>query len=265
MKEYLDKTGTWVSYIDILRKYAKDEQEFQMLKNKFDSITDEDRFNEEMDFILSELDKRETGKFIHKDEGTFVNILGQRVDSKGNIINQEPTESQEIQTAINNEYDYSNIVASAANIGSLVQYCENVYNQLTNLIEEDERKNEQLKQEYRNYTWKKNYGMRFEVSVRQKNFNSFSCKTLGSYMDALRNNQLSQVSSLTIDLDLSFKRGEGLNLNNHEHSFKIIFKPYEISFIRKSNYNDPHMNQVEENLKSILSKFQVANSIFCTK
>ena len=66
-------------------------------------------------------------------------------------------------------------------------------------------------------------------------------------------------------MDLDFRRGNGDDLIEHENSFKVIFKPYEITFARKSNHNELKMNQIEYNINNILKQFTVANSIFCTK
>ena len=35
--------------------------------------------------------------------------------------------------------------------------------------------------------------------------------------------------------------------------------------LRKSNYKDANMDQVEDTINEILKKFPVANTIFCTK
>ncbi len=172
---------------------------------------------------------------------------------------------EEKETVINNEFDYSNIIPTAEHIGTLVQYCENVYNQFLKLIEEDEQKNEKLKIEYKNYKYAKSYGEKFEVSIREKTYNNLDCKTYNSYIDAVNNGQLKEVHSLKINLDLDYKRGSGNNLNYHENSFTIIFKPYEIKFARKSNFNEENMNQIENTINKILQQFQKVNSIFCTK
>ena len=64
---------------------------------------------------------------------------------------------------------------------------------------------------------------------------------------------------------MDFYRGNGENTVEHENLFKMVFKPYEITFIRKSNFNDPSMDKIEEEINSIFKQFPVANSIFCNK
>ena len=41
---------------------------------------------------------------------------------------------EDVETVINNERDYSNIIPIAENIAYLIQYCDQVYNQFLKLI-----------------------------------------------------------------------------------------------------------------------------------
>lgn len=165
----------------------------------------------------------------------------------------------------NNEYDYSTIIATPEAITYLVQYCDSTYKKFVALIDEDEKRNEQFKQEFKNYNYKKNYGERFEVYIREKNYNTITCKNLIAFQSAVNDGNLTNVSSLEIRMNLDFKRGKGNDLTDHENSFIIIFKPYEITFTRKSSHNEVKMNQIENGIKDILNKFQTVNTIFCTK
>ena len=51
----------------------------------------------------------------------------------------------EKEVEIRNEFDYSNIVAEIQPVSYLVQYCESLFNQLMNMINEEEQRNEKLK------------------------------------------------------------------------------------------------------------------------
>lgn len=172
---------------------------------------------------------------------------------------------EEVEAAINNERDYSNIIPTAENIAYLVQYCEQVYNQLIKLIEDDEARNEKIKYDLQNYNFKKSYGERFEVAVRGKNFNTVNCKNYNSYLELYKKEQLNNVDAIEIYLELDYKTGSNSSFVAHENSFVIKFKPYEITFIRKSNFRDANMDQIENTINEILKKFPVANTIFCTK
>lgn len=171
----------------------------------------------------------------------------------------------ENKAIINNEYDYSNVLPSIDYISYLVEYCDGVYRQFIKLTEEEEEKNKQFKSEYKEYNYKKNYGAKFEISVMEKSYNRIQCEDVQTFKTAIINGNLKSVLSLYIKMCIDFKRGRGNNLEEHENSFSINFKPYEITFTRTSNHNDADMNQIENNIKEILNRFPVANCIFCDK
>ena len=174
---------------------------------------------------------------------------------------------EEREIDINNEYDYSNIVVEAEAVSVLVKYCESYYNQFVAMCDEEEAKNEKLKFEYKNYQYKKTYSMGLEIKIREKDgdYSGTSCKTYESFVEAINAGHLKNVDSLTIDLNLSYKRGKDIETKDHENRFKISFKPYEIVFTRKSNFTDSYMDQIENVINEILKKFRVQNTIFCSK
>lgn len=173
--------------------------------------------------------------------------------------------NEDTPNVINNEYDYSNIIATIEGITYLIQYCDNVYKQFLNLMEEDKQKNEPLKYEFQNYTYKKGYYDRLDIYIREKTYNNITCKDFESFKTAVNNGNLKNITSMEIKLDLYYKRGKNDNLTDYENSFTIVFKPYEIIFARKSNHNEVNMNQIENNINEIMKKFPTANSVFCTK
>lgn len=178
-------------------------------------------------------------------------------------------EENEKEIIVNPEYDYSNIIPNKEYIKVLVKSCEEMYKRLMNLIKEDELKNERLKYEYRNYEYKKCFDTDFSIDIRESSVGDGSLgqrltfndsNTFAEYIDRKIN-----LESLVIDLNLSYKRGYEGKEKVHLNSFKISFKPYNIKFRRKSNYNDEIMNQIENYIKSILDNFAIENTIFCNK
>ena len=169
------------------------------------------------------------------------------------------------KAVINNEYDYSNVLPTTEAISYLVQYCDEMNKQLTRLTQEDEEKNKQFKPEYKEYHYKHSYGQKFEVFIREKSFQSIVCKDYQEFMSAVNGGSLNGISSMDIKLCMDFHRGKGEHPEEHENSFLVTFKPYEIKFTRKSNHNDPNMDQVEQQINMILKQFTVANCIFCSK
>ena len=173
--------------------------------------------------------------------------------------------NEEIETVVNNEYDYSNMVASGENIATIVQYCETLFNQFNSLIARDEKKNEMLKYEFKSYEYAKHFKSEFTVILKQRGLNNIICKNYNAYMDALKSGNVNNLNGLDIILDLSYKRGNSGDLKEYRNDFKIIFRPYDIRFIRKSNHNETTMNQIEDAIKFMLNQFPVANTIFFNK
>jgi len=170
----------------------------------------------------------------------------------------------ELENVINNEFDYSNIIPEAESILYLVKYFENTWNQFLNICEEDEKRNQPLKYEFQNYNYKKGYS-RFEIYIREKSYNNITCKSFNSLMDIVKSGQLKNVKSLEIIMELNYRRGKQYELVEHENTFRVIFKPYEILFTRHSNHNESGMNMIENDINEIMKKCKTANSIFCTK
>ena len=175
--------------------------------------------------------------------------------------------AEEREAEIYREFDYSNSIPEIQVVSLLIQYCDFYYKQLIKLCKEDEEKNERLKYEYKNYLYKKSFNTNYEIVIREKesNFSNFTCKTYDSFIEAVNIGWVSNVESITITLDLSFKRGKNMDTKEHENLFKIILRPYNIVFTRKSNYEDENMDQVENTINEIMGKFRVQNTIFCTK
>lgn len=173
----------------------------------------------------------------------------------------------ERETEICNEFDYSNAIVEIQSISYLIQYCDTLFKQYMNMVNLDEQRNEKLKYEFRNYEYRKSYNAKFEISIRGKDYNysNLNCKSYYSFIEAVNNGHLKNVGSVIITLDLSYRRGQEINLMDYENNFKFTFKPYEIKFVRKSNHNEESTNQLENNFNQILKQFKVANSIFCTK
>lgn len=177
----------------------------------------------------------------------------------------DQNELKEIE--VSHDFDYSNVVAEIETISFLVQYCNSYYEQFIKMCEEDEEKNVKLKSEFKFFQYKKGYNAKFEVAIKEKgnSFSNLTCKNYESFVEAVNAGHLRNVDSVTITLDLSFKRGKEYETKEHENTFKISFKPYEITFKRKSNHDDATMNQIENVINEILKKFRVQNTIFCTK
>ena len=173
--------------------------------------------------------------------------------------------NEEVVKIINNEYDYSTIIPGVEYITYLIEYLDSVFKDFIRLVEEDEKRNEQLKYEFKNYNYKKCYGQNLDIYINQKGYNNITCKDIETFKSAIKDGNLKSVNSLEIKLVLNYKKGKNSNFVEYENSFIIKFKPYETKFARKSNHNEINMNQIENNINNILNKFPKVNTIFCTK
>ena len=174
------------------------------------------------------------------------------------------------RSIIKNEYDYSNVLPEVEKISRLVKYCDDVLKQFMSLVNEDEEKNEKIKYEFKNYNYKKTYGQSMNVKILTTGNQLYrgqylECNDYESFNTAINNNLLKNISSLEISLELNYQRGSISNLVSHENKFKIVFRPYDITFTRISNFNEQSMMQIENGINKFLSDFTIANSIFCTK
>lgn len=170
-----------------------------------------------------------------------------------------------MESAINNEFDYSNMIPSVEGIAYLVQYCEGLFNQFNGLLAQDEQKNEMLKYDFRVYEYYKHFKSEFTITLKQKGLNNIICKNYSAFLEAVNSGKLKNLNGLDVIMDLSYKRGGINDLREHRNDFKVIFRPYDIVFIRKSNHYEDNMNQIENSINAILKQFPIANSIFCTK
>ena len=168
------------------------------------------------------------------------------------------------QKDIYNEYDYSNVIPDIKVLLWIFEYMEKYNNWLINEEAKDEERNKMLKYEMQDYNYKKSYSQGYEITTRLKNntikYNSFSDFKTSCYTKAISN-----VESVKITLDMTYKCGKASKLEEHINKFEIIFKPYDIKFIRKSNYNETIFNQIEENINKMFKECPTQNTIFCTK
>ena len=126
----------------------------------------------------------------------------------------------------------------------------------------EEEKNEPLKYEHREYDYKKSYGMRFKIYIWTNNSGSLEYDSDDALRTAAANGRLNDVSSLKIEMDLDFGRGKEGAIEEHKNEFVISFRPYDIKFVRNSNYNDPEMDDLEKQIVNLMEDFPATKTIF---
>jgi hypothetical protein len=172
---------------------------------------------------------------------------------------------------IENVFDYSNVIPTKDSVFALIKYCEQIYNNLVQIMNNEEERNMKLKDDYKEYKYK-NSGTSFEIHVNSDNYagsySNYYCKNLEMLENLYKEGKLPFVTNLTISMELSFRRGRGYlnySVQRHEHIFKIVFKPYNISFTRNSNVDDEEIRIIENNINNVFSKFNTVNTIFYSK
>lgn len=175
-----------------------------------------------------------------------------------------------METTINNVYDYSTVIPVIEKIGTIVQFLDGVYSHFMNLSKEEEERNSKLKEEYQEYKYRNRYSF-FEINIRKKIDDVFhsdyvTCKNLESFKKMYDEGNLINMEKLEIKMSLSFARGKGYFDNEkYDNDFSIVFEPYNIKFIRKSNYEDPEIDEIEKRINEIFNSFDKCNTIFCSK
>ena len=163
---------------------------------------------------------------------------------------------------VNHEYLYPNILVVREYVENLVGFCDRVYRAFIKKVAEEEEKNEPLKYEHREYKYKKSYGMRMKVYIWTNSSVSLEYDNEGAFRAAANSGKLNDVSSLKIELDLDFGRGREGSIEDHKNEFRVEFRPYDIKLVRNSNYADPEMDELEEQIVKLMEDFPATKTIF---
>ena len=165
-------------------------------------------------------------------------------------------------TPVNHEHYYPNILAVREYVENLVSFCDKACRVLQGKIDEDERKNESLERDRRKYDYKQVYGTGLRVFIMNKSGAHSTYDNESAFRAAATSGRLNDVTMLEIDLSLSFGRGIGDEIDEHHNKFSFSFKPYEIKFTRDSNFSNPEMDELEEQLIKLLEDFPATKTIF---
>ena len=163
--------------------------------------------------------------------------------------------------AINEQKDYSSLLAVREYVDDLVKNCFSLYDSFMKAIRDDEAKNEPLKTEYREYKYYHDYQSQCQVYVRTQSGSKFY-KDFANYSTAATSGIIQGIDVLEIKLNLSYKSGKFDSLIDHEHEFIIKFRPENSEFIYNANYDDSAMNSIRDKIAEKLDAFPATNTIF---
>ena len=71
---------------------------------------------------------------------------------------------------INNEYDFSNIVVDIEHLEVLIRFLDGLNKQLKKLADEDEEKNKQFKEEYKEYKYKETFEKGLDIYITYESY-----------------------------------------------------------------------------------------------
>ena len=206
-------------------------------------------------FILSNrfirLDSLVNNKVNYMEYNELINAKNTNIDL--DLIFSLREYSKEEKKIIKNTKEYSDKIVNTYSIGILSNYCESIYKAFLKLTNKDEKDNEKLSYNKRNYHYKKK-NVSFEIYAVDKELNHYSFETYNAYINSINGGNLDDVNSLSLKLNLSYSKGTNGNLEDYNNEYEIIFKPYSIKVERISNHKDECMDQVEEAIDNIIKK-----------
>ena len=163
---------------------------------------------------------------------------------------------------VNHEHLYPNLLPVREYVENLASFCERAYKVLEKKADEDEQKNASIEYSQQEYVYKKSFGAGFKVHLYTNANVSLDYETADSLLAASRDGRLNDVSMLVIRLDLDFSRGKNNAFEDHNNEFEISFRPFDVKFLRNSNYVDPDMDKLEDEIVKILEDFPFMKTIF---
>lgn len=164
---------------------------------------------------------------------------------------------------VNHTYSFNNAVPMLDYVMDVCRYLDTCYRELEKMSDEDEKKNEDLKHEYRVYSHKKAFSTRFSIYCYSNVQRSIPTSSSYAELERLRDaGFLKQLSNMTIELNYDFEVGKNNELETHHNEIELKFKPYEITLTRVSDHADAEVDQIEATTKRKMDEFVSYETIF---
>ena len=169
----------------------------------------------------------------------------------------------ETKDIIENTYNFSDTIITVEVIDYIAKYFQSIIDYYEKLFIEDEQKNEKLKYDFQNYSYKKSYNTGLDITIGSKEYSSIHCNNYNSFKQMINENKAKNLGFFNIELSINYKSGNNNNLIEHNNNFSIKMKPYDIIFKCSSNNSDSEMNNVEEYIiNEIFNKIPHVPTIF---
>lgn len=219
----------------------------QRINNYANDTSNENSYNKYLDDVFYE---------NKQNDSNYTSDSSNEIEQ--NKINESFTRSG--NDNINGIYDYDNVVITEDNIKTLIKYIFDVASYFEQCAKMDEEKNEPLKLEFRNYSFRErtiNSSVSITMGKNDYRFNNYY-----TFQNFCNTNKLKNISYIYIYLTINFSTGMRNELIDYDSKINITIKPFKINLTRKSNIPYDKIDKFESDLKSMFDSFQKVDSIF---
>lgn len=163
--------------------------------------------------------------------------------------------------AVRKNKNFTCLLAVREYVEDIVKNCFALYDSFKKTMDEDEKKNEQLKFEFRNYNYYHSYADCCKVHAYGIGISN-DYEDYQTFVSALNGGLIQGINELKITLNLSFRTGTHEHFVDHNHEFKITFKPEITTIVYEANFDDATMNGFYDKFVAKLDDFPATVTIF---
>lgn len=165
-------------------------------------------------------------------------------------------------TLIKDKKMYYDLLAVSEYINDLINYCEQCYKEYRNKVAEDEAKNEQLRYDYQEFSYKESYSAAFGIQVYDAVNSFIDFSSLEEYQAAVTKRIFTAPKHIKVSLNISFRSGKSGNFTEHKRVFEIWFEQNRSYFAYESNEDDESFNSIRQAIEEKLDQFPAVRTIF---
>ena len=184
----------------------------------------------------------------YEDYNSLINTLNYNADIDI-IMSIEKTDKNDYDDSlISNIYDFSYMIPSEKNINAIIDYLHSLYEKFYSLLM---AKSNELKLEKTVVT-----GINIDILNNEYEMRSFS--NYKEYKESMDDDLLNDVRIMEIEVNLCYVKDS----ITHNNTFRFNIKPYNIIFIRSSNYDEQSISIMEKHIVNFIDKLSKEKTIF---
>ncbi len=162
--------------------------------------------------------------------------------------------------------DYLDLLAVQEFVEDLAKYCERQFADLQQKMEADQRKNDQLRFDFQEYSYDKNFQEGFKITAYDSNLHFVDYDDVASWQAAQRGDTFRDLVSVTIILNLCYRSGKKSGtMTEHLRKIKVQFKPNASYIEYEHNDVDDEYRDVYQTIVNKLNEFPAVRTIFSKK